>query len=334
MKAATPAQTKDNKLLADQAYHALMADLARRRFRLPGGKHERGFRQQADWYRKHHTATHRGALQEERRIDLLIEHFGDLPLGEITPSRWAEYRAARLKDVSQNTIGNELTVMKLVMQSAVGDWIEFSPLAGVKRKKERLPAKRTITAKEEPKFLKALLAEDRELHDLYCVGVGTLLRQENLISLRRREHRDERLVLTTKTGPHQVPLTGPTFLQTRAAKVLTRRMPKTQIGLFFPEWHAHFQQFDDPAHARVQFLRIVRRAAAAAGIPWGIRNGGVVWHTATRASGATRMLREYQIDVRTVQLIGGWRSLDQMAEYLGLDLRLFTSPHTARRAKR
>ena len=32
------------------------------------------------------------------------------------------------------------------------------------------------------------------------------------------------------------------------------------------------------------------------------------------------MLRDYQIDIRTVQFIGGWSSLDQMAEYLGLDL--------------
>jgi hypothetical protein len=34
------------------------------------------------------------------------------------------------------------------------------------------------------------------------------------------------------------------------------------------------------------------------------------------------MIREYGIDVRTVQLIGGWKSLDQMAEYLGLALDL------------
>ena len=32
------------------------------------------------------------------------------------------------------------------------------------------------------------------------------------------------------------------------------------------------------------------------------------------------MIREFGLDVRTVQLMGPWRSLDQMAEYLGLDL--------------
>jgi hypothetical protein len=31
-------------------------------------------------------------------------------------------------------------------------------------------------------------------------------------------------------------------------------------------------------------------------------------------------LREHAVDIRTVQLLGGWRSLDQMAEYLGMDL--------------
>ena len=305
-------------------YHVAQADLTRQRYRLPGITNARSFKQQAAWYQKHHTATHRGARQETIRIDHLIDAFGDLPLLDLTPARWMEYRARRLTEVSLNTVGNELTIVKLILGSAVGDWLEFSPLAGVKRHKEKLPAKRTITRTEERPFLTALKAEDPELHDLYVVGVGTLLRQENLLSLRKREHRQDRLVLTTKTGPHQVPLSGPTLLQQRAAKVLTRRMPKTEKGYFFPEWHEHFASYDDPAHPRVQFLRIVRRAAAAAEIPWGIRDGGIVWHTATRATGATRMLRDYKVDVRTVQMIGGWTSLDQMAEYLGMDLRVFT----------
>ena len=38
----------------------------------------------------------------------------------------------------------------------------------------------------------------------------------------------------------------------------------------------------------------------------------MVWHTLTRASGATRLLRDYKKDVRTVQLLGGWSPLDQM----------------------
>jgi hypothetical protein len=63
----------------------------------------------------------------------------------------------------------------------------------------------------------------------------------------------------------------------------------------------------------------------------GLNNHGVVWHTATRASGATRMLRDYGIDVRTVQLIGGWSSLDQMAQYLGIDAGMAVAQSKSRK---
>jgi integrase len=327
VKAATPAQSKDNEALAFSIYHASMADLARKRFKLPTTT-VRTLAQQAAWYQRHHTPTHRGARQESQRIDHLVAALGSCALAELTPSRWSEYKAARLKAVSLNTVGNELTILKLIMASAIPDWIEYSPLAGVKRKKEKLPAKRTITKAEEPAFLKALKREDLELHDLYVVGVGTLLRQDALLNLQRREHRGASLALMTKTGPHEIPLTGPTPLQVRAAKVLAQRLPTTADGYFFPEWQQYFASFDDPGHPRVQFLRLVRRAATASKIPWGIRAGGIVWHTATRATGATRMLRDYQIDIRTVQMVGGWESLDQMMDYLGVDQSVFPAGHT------
>ena len=209
--------------------------------------------------------------------------------------------------------------MKGVLNSAVGEHIEYHLLGQVKRRTTRIAAKRTITKEEEPAFLDALQAIDPELHDLYVVGVGTLLRLENLIYLQRREHRGDRVVLQTKTGPHQIPLTGPTPLQRRAAAVLQRRMPTTQDGFFFPRWKATFAPYKDPGHPGLLLRKKVQRAAKACGIPWGLEQGGIVWHTATRATGATRLLRDHGIDIRTVQLMGGWRSLDQMAEYLGLD---------------
>lgn len=325
VQASSKAQTTENRRLAEAAYDALMGDLARQRFKLPSTAPPRTFHQQATWYLQHKTPTHRGADRERRRIAQLAFHFAYTALEDISPTRWTEYAAKRLtKDgVSVNTVGNELTVMKAILTSAVPEWLEANPLATVKRKKDKLPAKRTIARDEEPAFLRALARADREIHDMYLVGVGTLLRQENLLTLRRRDHRGDRLALITKTGPHQIPLTGPTPLQRRAATVLKKRMPRVSDGYFFPVWQDHFAQFADQGHARVQFLRIVRRAAEAAGLPWGIRQGGIVWHTATRATGATRMLRDYKVDVRTVQMVGGWTSLDQMMEYLGLDRGVF-----------
>lgn len=322
--APTAKQRKENRQLAELAYHAAMGDTVREQFALPRTTAARTFDEQAAWYEAHHTAKHRGALPEARKLARLRRFFGPNPLDLITPTRWAEYETERTTrdKVSLGTVGRELAVMKLVLTTAVPEHLEYHHLGQVRRKHNVVLPKRTITKAEEPAFLTALKAIDLELHDMYLVGVGTLLRQENLVYLQRSEHRDASLALHTKTGGHQVPLTGPTALQRRAAAVLRQRMPPDPDGYFFPRWKATFAAYEDPGHPGVLLRKKVQRAAKAVGIPWGLARGGIVWHTATRASGATRLIREHGIDVRTVQLLGGWKSLDQMAEYLGLDLDL------------
>jgi integrase len=319
-----PAQRNANKVLAQQIYHSAMHDLARDRFDLPSITPARTFDEQAAWYETHHTAKHRGALQEARKLARLRAFFGRFPLEQITPQLWTEYETERttVDGVALSTVGRELAIMKCVLNSAIGEHLEYHRLGQVRRKSTAVLPKHTITRHEEPGFHAALEAIDPELADLYLVGVGTLLRQENLIYLQRHEYRGDAVVVLTKTGPHQVPLTGPTELQRRAAAILARRLPTTPQGYFFPRWKGTFAAYDDPGHPGVLLRKKVQRAARAIGLPWGLAQGGIVWHTATRASGATRLIREYQIDVRTVQLLGGWRSLDQMAAYLGLTLDL------------
>lgn len=316
--ACSPQTRKENEGHAESIYHARMTQLARQRVGLPIDT-GRTFREQAAWYEEHHTSK-RAATSRSRETHILTRlraHFGARALTEIKPARWTEYETVRLAEgVSRNTVGRELSVMKQVLVSAVGEHLDVSPLAHVKRRTVALPAKYTLTAADERRLLKEL--HDDEIRDLYLVGVGTLLRQMNLVTLQRCQHYGARIVVQTKTGPHQVPLTGPTVLQERAATVLRRRMPKTGDGYFFPRWQARFAKGRDGANAWL--LKIVRRAATRAGLRWGLTHHGVVWHTMTRATGATRMLRDYRIDVRTVQLVGGWRSLDQMASYLGVDL--------------
>ena len=322
--ANSPPLRKQLRTEAEEIYHARMVQVARRRVGLsvPSRATFDAFSQ---WYDTHHTAKHRGVQRERQILALLRKHFGPRRLDEIRPVQWKEYETTRMQScVALSTVGRELAVMKALLNAAVGEHLVVNPLANVRRKTVPLPPKRTMTAKEEPAFLKAL--EDTEIRDIYIVGLGTLLRQDNLLQLRRSQHQGSRLVVQTKTGPHQVPLTGPSSLQRRAATVLKRRMPTNNRGYFFPTWQARFAAAPTPGLARMQFLRIVRRAAEAAGLPWGLQDQGVVWHTLTRASGATRLLREHQVDIRSVQLLGGWRSLDQMAAYLGLDRGLNIAP--------
>lgn len=327
----TPEQTKENRALAQAAYAAAMGDLARDRFELPSDRQVRLFKDHATWYETHHTALRRSSasrLREQRALRYLSTAFGKFPLALITPTSWQEYVTMRIGEgVGHSTIGRELAVLKAVLATAVGPYLDVHPLAGVRRKTDKVKPKRTLTAAEERRLITALRRIDREIADMYVVGLGTLLRQENLVFLQRGSHRGDRLVVDTKTGPHSVPLKGPTELQRRAAAVLTRRTPKAADGYYFPTWRAKFAPYEDSGHPRVLFLKKVKRAVKAIDVPWGLEQGGVVWHTLTRASGATRLLRDYKLDVRTVQVIGGWTSLDQMAQYLGVDRdALFEAP--------
>lgn len=317
---------KELRAQAEAVYHGEMVKLARKRSGLPIDSPET-FARFATWYDTHHIEQHRSKERERVILDRLRTTFDRLRLSEIRPAAWTEYETERRAEgVGTNTIGRELAVMKALLTAAVGQHLEVNPLAHVARKTERLPPKRTITAAED----KALLAQlkggkrrggtygDAELHDLYVLGVGTLFRQMNLITLQRSQVHGGRVVVNTKTGPHAVSLNGPTPLQRRAAAVLQRRTPAGPQGYYFPKWQARFAK--DRNGANKKLLQAFRRACTRAGIPWGLNEHGVVWHTATRASGATRMLRDYKVDIRTVQLLGNWRSLDQMAEYLGVDL--------------
>lgn len=328
--APSAATRKDLRSEAEQVYHARMVQLARGRVGLPVDT-GRTFTDQARWFATHHTAKRKSQTSVDRETDIiarLVDHFGSTPLRDIRPARWQEYETTRMNGgVALNTVGRELAVMKSILVSAVGDHLEVSPLAHVQRKSTKVPPKRTITAADEKRLIIALspgkvrggtFGADDELLDLYLLGVGTLLRQQNLIDLQRQQFHAGRLVVVTKTGPHAIALDGPTTLQRRCLAILKRRMPTTPQGYFFPKWQARFARYRNAANAK--FLQTFRRACRRAGIPWGLKNHGVVWHTATRASGATRMIREHGVDVRTVQLLGGWRSLDQMAEYLGIDL--------------
>lgn len=333
-QASTAEKRKDLKAQAEDVYHARMVGLAREKVGLPKSTGET-FETFSAWYETHHTAQHRGAERERAILGRLRAAFNTSALRDITEPRWKEYETTRLAaGVGINTIGRELAVMKTILRSAVGEHLASNPLAELKRRTIVLPPKRTLSADEDRALLEQLRGGkirggtygDDELHDLYLVGVGTLLRQMNLIMLTRAQVHGARLVTQTKTGPHQVALAGPTDLQRRAATALTGRLPADANGPFFPKWQKWFAKDRNAANAK--FLQAFRRACKRAGIPWGLKAHGVVWHTATRASGATRMLQDYGIDLRTVQMIGGWRSLDQMAQYLGVDVAALDKPRS------
>lgn len=307
---------KQNRQTADDLYTLRMGELARGRAELPLiDPKVRTFAAQADWYETHRLPKLRGATRDRWALKPLRAFFADTPLKDITAALVNEYETTRLavkigkaphkgkdtrRTLSPNTVNREIAVLKLILKSAVPDYLKVSPLE--KRKPLRVVKreKHILTPEDEAKLLDVLAPSDRAL---YIVAVDTLIRLSNVVHLKRTEDKGTHLALVdSKTGPYTVPLSD------RARKALDS-LPK-RGPYFFPA-----RRTADP---RNTIRLMLKSACKRAGLTYGRLAGGVTWHHATRATGATRMLRA-GIDPRTVQDIGHWEDFRTMQNYLEPD---------------
>lgn len=290
---------RDQERLAYEIYVARLNDLARRRHDLPTDTTV-SFRVQAAWYEAHNLPAHRGAEREREALPRLIAFFGNDDLQALTPDRVSEYVTTRT-GVKPGTINREIDILKSIVKSAVPRHLKASPIAGLKRLRTVKIRKRVLTAKEEARLLAVLQPADRAL---YIVAVDTLARLSNVIHLTRQEHQGTELHLVdSKTGPYAVPL--------------SRRAQLALISLVEDEKDPehYFPRRRSVKQPRNGIRLMLKYACARADITYGRAAAGITWHTATRATGATRMLQA-KVDPKTVQTIGHWASLEQMGEYL------------------
>lgn len=293
---------------AEAIYRAKMTDAARERHGLPAHtKKTITFAAFADWYDAHHIAKHRGKEREREILPKLRAHFtGDLL--DVTADTVSEYETARLAaGVKPRTVNREVALLKQIMAAAVPAYLPASPLKGRAMLRVTKPKKRVLTPAEEARLLEELSPADRAL---YIVAVDTLARLSNVMNLSRAEDKRTYLALVdSKTGPYEVPLS------TRARQALDA-LPK-KGAYYFP----HRRVAKTERDRRGAIRQLLQRACQRAKVPYGRAVGGVTFHTATRATGATRLLRA-GVDPKTVQSIGNWASFDQMGDYLQTDMRL------------
>src|SRR5712691_106049 len=129
------------------------------------------------------------------------------------------------------------------------------------------------------------------------------MRFSNIYNLKRSEDQRTYLALEdSKTGPYEVPLS-------KRARAALDSLPK--MGEYF-FWHR--RNAKNLHNARTAFRHLLERACRRAGIPYGRQHGGITFHTGTRATGATRLLRE-GVDLRTTMEIGNWRDVRSVIEY-------------------
>lgn len=276
------------------------------------------FTKYAAWFTKHVLPRRRGAVRDRVIVAHLVAWFGARPLQEVTRAAVQEYVSHRLttrigkapaskqrdtrKTVSANTVNREVDVLKGMLRDAVPRHLEANPLAGMKKLRVTPTKKRILSAEDETRLLAVLAPADKAL---LLVAIDSLLRLSNVVHLRWADVQGDLIVLPdSKTGPYTVPLSD----RARAALDL---LPK-RGAYVFPR-----RRTKDP---RNTIRLMLRSACKRAGLLYG-RGIGITFHTATRASGATRMLRA-GIDPKTVQEVGHWEDFRAMQSYLQTDDRL------------
>lgn len=312
-------QRKEQKRQAEEIWRAAMTDRARARHDLPPIEKPEvpGFTAFSTWYEEQYTKKKRGKEREVYALRRLRAHFKETPIDAITAASEAEYITARLtatpKPAKPRTANREISVLRAMMTAAVkAGHLTASPLKGEKLLRTTKHRKRVLTQEEEDRLLRELEPADQAL---YVIAVDTLMRLSNVLNLRWSDDRGTYLDLEdSKTGAYQVPLS------TRARKALDS-LPKAPNAVFvFP--HRRVAKKDRDRRSTIRLM--LKAACSRANLPYGRAVSGITFHTATRASGATRMLRA-SIDPRTVQQVGNWASLRQMEDYLETDRTLTTA---------
>jgi len=291
----TDVARKENRLLAEQAYHALMGDLARARYQLPTDRPVCSFAKHRDWYATHVSTQKRGTRRELSMLKQLGGFFDAKDLTAIDKALAIEWRTARLKEVSASTVRREEALLKHLLTTAVPKYLERNPLAGLSRLRVPGCDTRILSTAEEDALLAALQTDEDKA--LVIGALDTLLRLSNIASLRRQQDHGSYLFSDTKVDAVKIPIS------TRFRQALDQ-LPAAG-ALYFPTYGQAANTV-----AQRMFLDACRRAE----IPVARKTGGVSFHC-LRHTGASRMLAA-GVDVKTVMVIGGWKNLKVMERYL------------------
>jgi hypothetical protein len=306
--APTKWQRDQQRSSAEEIYAKRVLDVARGRHDLPVERPSITFSKFAEWYRANKLPQHRGQERDLEILAVLEKFFGDTELSAITKARVEEYLTKRtgVDGKKPGTANREVDLLKSMLAAAVPDYLTSSPIAGMRRLRTVKIPKRVLTPKEEASILAALPERDRAI---FICSVDTLLRLHDVLDLRRDEDHGTYLLVDTKTTQHRVPVS------TRLRKALDAVPVDGKNPDFYFPWRRRAKTARD---RRSAIRKLLRNACTTADVPYGRVKAGTTWHVATRASGATRMLRNH-VDPATVQKIGNWASLSQMGEYLTTD---------------
>jgi integrase len=297
---ATTDLRRENRVLAERIYSALMGDRARDRFHLPATTEDRTFADHRAWYATHVTAKKRGAVRERSMLRQLGRFFDAYALAAIDVELREEWRTWRADDVGAATINREDEVLKHLLNLAVPKYLARNPIARAPRLRAEDVETRILTQDEEGKLLTA--ARGRLELAAVLAGLDGLMRRGSVAALKRaQDHGRYLTLLNAKAGMYKVPVS---VRLRRALDRLRATLDDDEVAYFA----ALGPRVD------VALSHLFTTLCARADVVTGRARGGVTFHS-LRHTGASRMLAA-GVDIKTVMRIGGWKNLKTLERYL------------------
>ena len=180
------------------------------------------------------TPTKKGELQERYRANQFRKtKLADMPLDKVTGEVVAQYRDARLKEVSANTVRLELAFLSVVFEQCRKEWgfPVSNPVRQIRMPKAGKARQRRLEAGEEDALLEACKASRAYyLHSFVVLAIETGMRSSEMLRMRwEHVNLNNRTVFLpdTKNGsPRTVPLS------TRALNAI-HALPRAINGRIF-----------------------------------------------------------------------------------------------------
>jgi len=188
---------------------SLVQEAAAKRARAGGN---RSFGDAVDKYKAEVSSKKNGGVWEGRRLEQMREHFGsDSGLAEIDAPQIAEWRDARLKEVSGSTVVRESNLLRNLFNVARLEWkwMDAQPFAGVKLPKENPPRHQVWTWQLIKRVLRApRVGKTKEMQLAFHIALRSGMRLAEVIAAPGNFDAQRRVVtIKTKTEARaQIPI--------------------------------------------------------------------------------------------------------------------------------
>ncbi|HJO13586.1 MAG TPA: site-specific integrase [Alphaproteobacteria bacterium] len=172
----------------------------------------------------------------EFRINILLKDtIADINLLRLSSKHLAEFRDRKLQEVGNTTFNKYLSLISVVIDTAMQDWgiyLPLNPCRLIKREKEPNPRDRVLVKDEYSRLIEACSkSNNKYLKKMVLFSIETAIRKGELLQMRHDHiNFDKRTLLIpfTKIGrPRTIPLSS------KAIEIL-QSMPRRLDGKVFP----------------------------------------------------------------------------------------------------